>query len=132
MLPARFRMRHGDEFGAAISAGARSSTRRVVVHFSTGATRADSARVGFVVSKAVGGAVQRNLVKRRLRAAMAEDLPELPDTAAVVVRALPAASGSTFAELRGDLRHSWRRAQEKDLRRRGASSVPQSDRQPVR
>lgn len=132
MLPAQFRMRHGDEFGEAISTGARSSTRRVVVHFSTGSTRADVARVGFVVSKAVGGAVQRNQVKRRLRAAMAEDLPELPHTAAVVVRALPAASGASFAALREDLRRSWRRAQEKELARSGVSTRSPGDRRDVR
>lgn len=126
MLPAQYRMRHGDEFARAISSGARSSTRRVVVHFFSGSTRAQGARVGFVVSKAVGGAVQRNLVKRRLRAAMAEDLPELPDRAAVVVRALPAAAGSTFAQLRGDLHRSWRRAEEKDLHRRTTAEVPRS------
>lgn len=125
-------MRHGDEFGAAISSGARSSTRRVVVHFSTASTRGESARVGFVVSKAVGGAVQRNRVKRRLRAAMAEDLLELPHSARIVVRALPFAAGSTFAELRSDLRQCWRRAEDKDSRRRGVASHVADDRQGVR
>lgn len=125
-------MRHGDEFGAAICSGARSSTRRVVVHFSTASTRGESARVGFVVSKAVGGAVQRNRVKRRLRAAMAEDLLELPHSARIVVRALPFAAGSTFAELRSDLRQCWRRAEVKDSRRRGVASHVAEDRQGVR
>lgn len=132
MLPAQFRMRHGDEFGEAISSGARSSTRRVVVHFSSGSTRAEAARVGFVVSKAVGGAVQRNLVKRRLRAAMAEELGKLTDGTAVVVRALPAASGSSFAELRGDLHRSLRRAEEKDLRRRRTAALSPNGQEPVR
>ena len=131
MLPAQFRMRHGDEFARVISSGARSSTRRVVVHFFTGSTRAD-ARVGFVVSKAVGGAVQRNLVKRRLRAAMAEELGELSAGSAVVVRALPAAAGSSFTELREDLHRSWRRAREKDLRRSGATAAARIERDPVR
>ncbi len=121
MLPARYRMRHGDEFGAAISSGARSSTRRVVVHYHCGSTRAEQARVGFVVSKAVGGAVQRNLVKRRLRAAMAEDLAELPTGAAVVVRALPSAATASYAELRTDLHRTWRNAQRKAEQRSGRS-----------
>lgn len=115
MLPAQYRMRHGDEFGAAISSGARSSTRRLVVHYHP--TRDAETRVGFVVSKAVGGAVQRNLVKRRLRAVMAEDLAELPPGAAVVVRALPAAAEASFSDLRSDLRRTWRKAQEKADRR---------------
>ena len=112
-------MRHGDEFGAAISSGARSSTARLVVHYHS--TRDTVTRVGFVVSRAVGGAVQRNLVKRRMRAVMAEDLDELPEGTALVVRALPAAAGASFTELRSDLRRSWRKAQQKEYRRRGRS-----------
>lgn len=58
------------------------------------------ARVGFVVSKAVGGAVDRNLVKRRLRDVMRTRVDDLPDGALAVVRALPAARGAAYAELR--------------------------------
>ena len=50
------------------------------------------ARVGFVVSKAVGNAVVRNRVKRRLRHLTREHLPALaglPGSAVLVVRALP-------------------------------------------
>lgn len=65
----------------------------------TDPTPAPPARVGFVVSKAVGNAVQRNLVKRRLRAIVSDRLDELPDGALVVVRALPASQGASHAEL---------------------------------
>lgn len=58
---------------------------------------------GFAVSKAVGGAVIRNRVKRRMRAIMAELLPTLPTGSGVVVRALPASADATFAQLRTDL-----------------------------
>ena len=50
------------------------------------------ARVGFVVSKAVGNAVTRNRVKRRLRHLVAAALPTLPGGVELVVRALPAAA----------------------------------------
>ncbi|UFU04711.1 ribonuclease P protein component [Ruania suaedae] len=96
-------MRAAGEFGATIRAGSRSSSPRVVVHYTPGSTRTAPARVGFVVSKAVGGAVERNLVKRRLRAVMKEALPELPDGSCVVVRALPRAHGSNYETLRADL-----------------------------
>jgi ribonuclease P protein component len=62
-----------------------------------------TARAGFVVSKAIGNAVVRNKVKRRLRHLIAEHLAELPAGADVVVRALPAASTRTFTDLEGDL-----------------------------
>jgi ribonuclease P protein component len=56
-----------------------------------------------VVSKAVGNAVVRNRVKRRLRHLAREHLAVLPGSAVLVVRALPAAATSSYDELRSDL-----------------------------
>ena len=64
---------------------------------------APPARVGFVVSGAVGPAVVRNRVRRRLRHLAAEQVRRLPDGALLVVRALPAAAGATTAQLAADL-----------------------------
>lgn len=61
--------------------------------------RGTPAQVGFVVSRAVGPAVTRNLVKRRLRHVLAGRLAELPAGARIVVRALPASAGASFAQL---------------------------------
>ena len=63
--------------------------------------------MGFVVSKAIGNAVARNRVKRRLRHLVA-GLPS-PCAADVVVRALPP-SFSEPERLIGDLESAWRRA----------------------
>lgn len=53
-------------------------------------------RVGFVVSRAVGGAVVRNRTKRRLRALVADRLPGIPAGVDLVVRAnAPAATASS-------------------------------------
>jgi ribonuclease P protein component len=65
--------------------------------------------VGFVVSKAVGGAVVRNRTKRRLRALMRPLVAGLPAGARVVVRASPAAASASGAALDGDLRSALRR-----------------------
>jgi ribonuclease P protein component len=59
--------------------------------------------VGFVVSKAVGGSVVRNQVKRRLRHLARERLTSLPGSAVLVVRALPPAASASSAELGTDL-----------------------------
>jgi ribonuclease P protein component len=59
--------------------------------------------VGFVVSGAVGPAVVRNQVRRRLRHLAVDHLRRLPDGALLVVRALPAAAGATSAQLAADL-----------------------------
>ncbi len=62
-----------------------------------------SARVGFVVSKAVGNAVTRTRVKRRLRHAVRPHVASLPHGSVLVVRAQAAAGSSSYQELDGDL-----------------------------
>ncbi|GAB3267837.1 hypothetical protein GCM10027449_00660 [Sinomonas notoginsengisoli] len=59
-------------------------------------------RFGFIVSKAVGNAVTRNLVKRRLREAAAFTVRDRPAGLDVVVRALPASARASWAELSND------------------------------
>lgn len=71
--------------------------------------------VGFVVSKAVGNAVVRNRVKRRMRAIVANHLAEVPEDSRVVVRSLPAAAAADFAQLEADYLSCLQRG----LRRRG-------------
>ena len=60
-------------------------------------------RAGLVVSKAVGGAVVRHRVSRRLRHLLASRLGALPPGARVVVRALAPAATATSPELGSDL-----------------------------
>jgi ribonuclease P protein component len=67
-------------------------------------------RFGFVVAKSVGGAVTRNLVKRRLRAIAREFLQSEPSAKdfSIVVRALEGASVASFDELKSELLGSVR------------------------
>ena len=60
-------------------------------------------RVGFVVSKAVGNAVVRNRVRRRLRHLCAQRLDALPPGSVFVVRALPPAATADSALLGREL-----------------------------
>ena len=55
------------------------------------------------MSKAVGGAVVRNKVKRRLRHLMRERVDRLPPGSLVVVRALPGAGNADHVQLARDL-----------------------------
>lgn len=70
------------------------------------------ARAGFVVSKAVGNAVYRNRVRRRLRHLVAARLEVLPAGSTLVVRALPAAAGWSSTALGRDLDACLRRCAE--------------------
>jgi ribonuclease P protein component len=106
MLAAAQRVRRSADFADTIRTGRRAGRGAVVVHLTLPAaapTEPAPTRAGFVVSKAVGGAVTRNLVRRRLRHLARERLVDLPAGAALVVRALPGAADRPYAQLGADL-----------------------------
>jgi ribonuclease P protein component len=91
--------------------GRRAGRRSLVVHLLTPSEPGPQpARAGFVVSKAIGGAVERNHVKRRLRHLCRGELPSLPAGSLLVVRALPPAVDASYDDLRDDLRDGLSRA----------------------
>lgn len=114
MLPAEHRLGDSDTFRVAVRRGRRAGTSTLVVHlWSDEHAEPASLQVGFTVSKAVGNAVTRNRVKRRLRHLTREHLPslqELPGRVALVVRALPPAASASSALLGEDLGRALARA----------------------
>ncbi|MCA4133235.1 ribonuclease P protein component [Arthrobacter sp. M4] len=101
MLATRNRLRTSADFSTTLRSGVRNGRRNLVLY--TAAIAADEpSRIGFIVSKAVGNAVTRNLVKRRLREAGALSLQAHRTGLAVVVRALPAAATAGWDELLAD------------------------------
>jgi ribonuclease P protein component len=114
MLPAAHRLRRSKDFAHTVRRGRRSSRGSVAVHLTRGEAAqpavaqpasdgAEPAKAGFVVSKAIGGAVVRNKVKRRLRHLMAERIGRLPAGSAIVVRALPGAALVEYHQMALDL-----------------------------
>jgi ribonuclease P protein component len=115
VLAAAQRLRRRDDFAATIRNGRRAGRGAVVVHFlNPGPSRpgvvavtADvvpaEPRAGFVVSKAVGNAVVRNVVKRRLRHLVRARLAELPAGSVIVVRAQAEAATRSYDMLEKDL-----------------------------
>jgi ribonuclease P protein component len=96
VLPATARLRQRAEFTATVRRGRRGKSGLVAVHLDCSpAGGPDPARVGFVVSRAVGPAVVRNRVLRRLRHLMAARLDRLPNGSRVVVRAFPSAADAS-------------------------------------
>ncbi|WP_369211529.1 ribonuclease P protein component [Streptomyces flavofungini] len=116
MLPTEHRLRRREDFATAVRRGRRAGRPLLVVHLRSGATdphvpgeTLPPTRAGFVVSKAVGNAVVRNTVKRRLRHLMRDRLASVPPGSLVVVRALPGAGDADHAELARDLDTALRR-----------------------
>lgn len=105
MLSTAHRLTDSGSFQQVVRGGRKAGSRTLVVHLAESAEPARTGPlVGFVVSKAVGSAVVRNRVKRRLRHLAREHLASLPGSAVLVVRALPAAAAASYAELDADLR----------------------------
>ncbi len=71
--------------------------------------RVGGPRFGLIVSKAVGNAVVRHRVARRLRHICSSLAAELPDGADVVLRALPGAADASSDELRRQLHAGLRK-----------------------
>ncbi|KKE99947.1 ribonuclease P protein component [Mycolicibacterium obuense] len=110
MLPAQNRMTRSTEFGATVSRGTRAAQPDLVVYcLRSDQTEEAGPRVGLVVSKAVGNAVQRHQVSRRLRHVARTVLPELDVTDRVVIRALPGSRRAVSPRLEQQLRTALRR-----------------------
>jgi ribonuclease P protein component len=115
VLPSESRMRHRSEFTLAVRRGTRAGRPTLTAHLFTrpqggrqdqvqsGRRCDEPARVGFIVSRAVGTAVVRNRVKRRLRVLARGYLGVLPAGSLLVVRANPSAAAARQADLAADL-----------------------------
>jgi ribonuclease P protein component len=103
VLASRNRIRRSDDFTVAVRRGRRAGRAHLVLHLAVVEGSLQAPRVGFVVSKAVGGAVVRNTVTRRLRPIVRERIDRLPAGSLLVVRALPASAGASSEELRADV-----------------------------
>jgi ribonuclease P protein component len=104
------RLKRRSEFLRASSAGRKWAARGLIVQAVTsapgpaGSGAADSFAIGYTASRRVGGAVERNRAKRRLRAAVAHVMPShaVPGYDYVVI-ARPETLSRPFEALVGDL-----------------------------
>ena len=110
MLPAGARLRRRTDFASTLRAGrgrtgGRTDTAPALLVVHRVSAHGDAAgegpqpQAGFVVSRAVGGAVVRNRVRRRLRHLVAARLGGFPPGTRLVVRALPPAATASWAQL---------------------------------
>ena len=92
--------------------GIRTAQADIVVHFRRGADGGEptAPRVGLVVGKSVGSAVERHRVARRLRHVARRVLGDLDISDHVVIRVLPSSRVASSARLEQELRRGLRRA----------------------
>ncbi|MCA2209857.1 ribonuclease P protein component [Nocardia rosealba] len=119
MLPEPYRLHHRADFSRTVRRGQRIGRRDLVVHAFThtyddvadgdSLVRVGGPRFGLIVSKAVGNAVVRHRVARRLRHMCAQVIDDLPADTDVVIRALPGAATADSAELLRQLRAGLRK-----------------------
>jgi ribonuclease P protein component len=102
MLPAAARMRRSAEFELAVTRGRRAGKPLLSGHYLADA-QAGPAHVGFIVSRAVGKAVVRNRVRRRLRHLARGYVESLPGGSLLVLRAHPRAATASQADLAAEL-----------------------------
>ena len=118
MLAARNRMRRSDDFRRTMRRGRRVGSPTLVVHRWSDDDSESPARVGLVVSRAVGTSVTRHTVSRRLRHLLRDRVPTFRPGELVVVRATPQASRASSSRLADDLETCLHRT-EPDRERNG-------------
>lgn len=115
MLARENRLVSADDFRSTMKQGRKVGSDHLVIYLKRDEA-SPHARFGFVVAKSVGGAVKRNLVKRRLRAISREALLPLEIKADVVVRALPGAAELEWTKLREEFQADFDSAVKKTIK----------------
>jgi ribonuclease P protein component len=105
MLPKQNRVVRPEDFRAVVRRGRRSASP-LAVYYRFDREPAQPARFGFIVSRAVGGAVERNLMRRRMRAVGRQLIDAGARGTDVVVRALPGSAQHDWASLSADMHHA--------------------------
>lgn len=97
------RLRTPAEFQRVRRSGKRRQGRFITLHFARNADPDMPSRAGFSVSKRVGDAVQRNLVKRRLREAVRRRLWNVAPGWDMILGARPEAATAAYEALRDEV-----------------------------
>ncbi len=95
-------LRRQADFARLRQRGRRMATPNLTVYRGEGTPQGERPLVGITVSTAVGKAVIRNKVKRRIAAAMHDLVPADPQVRILVV-ARPSTAAATYADLRSEL-----------------------------
>jgi len=95
------RLVRGAEFDAVYRNGRRRSSRQFTVFFASNGL--GKSRFGMSVGRALGGAVVRNRIRRRVREILRLDRGEIPSGWDIIVHPRASVAGAEFAPLREEL-----------------------------
>jgi len=103
-------MTRSTDFGETVKHGTRAVQPDLVIYARRDdGTTGDAAKVGLIISRAVGSAVQRHRLARRLRHVARRLVDGMQRSEQVVIRALPSSRDVGSARLEEELRAGLRR-----------------------
>lgn len=101
MLKKENRLKKHYQFNYVYRSGAHVSSNNVVLYFCTSKTK--DIKVGFAVTKKIGKAHIRNLVRRRLREIMQKQIPSLKQNYNIIVVAKDQIQNASFATAESEI-----------------------------
>ena len=101
------RLRKKGEFDRAYASGERIPSRSFTLIARP--AEHDRPRMGLTISRAVGNAVIRNSVRRRLREVFRRNRDAMSEALDIVIQVRPGAGTATYAELEAELLRAFRR-----------------------
>jgi len=106
VLAKAHRVTRAVDYKQTVRRGARFAAANSVVYVRRRRDVSD-VRFGFIVSKSVGNAVRRNLVRRRLKAICWDLLPKVAAGTDIVIRALPGSAATDWTTLQEEIAQAF-------------------------
>ena len=114
MLPKQFRLRDRRDFKRVYQRGQTVALPTLALYWRK--TGGPGPRIGFSVSKKLGGAVQRNRLKRRFRAIARQLLPHCPTGYDMIFVIRPAAAKANHNRLNAEMAQAMAKVGQKSVK----------------
>lgn len=109
MLKKNNRLKKRYQYNYVYKAGAHFSEKNVTIYLATSKTK--DIKVGFAVTKKIGKAHTRNLVRRRLREIVYREIPLIKQNYNMIVVAKPGIENASFACITQEIQSILKKAQ---------------------